>query len=166
VAASEAHQAIRLLKDAPDLFDVKIDYSAYDCSPSRYTPEGSHAKVIDFVKIVTSKPGVGRFTSPDTMLDMIRGGALDLIGDARPSIADPFLPSKIKAGQQEDIRECIGCNLCISSWHDCVPVRCTQNPMAGEEWRRGWHPEIVHRDGAGQVLVVGRTGADEFHGRH
>ena len=41
----------------------------------------------------------------------------------------------------DEIRECIGCNICISSWHDGVPVRCTQNPTVGEEWRRGWHPE-------------------------
>jgi hypothetical protein len=34
-------------------------------------------------------------------------------------------------------------------------VRCTQNPTAGEEWRRDWHPERVRRNGAGSVLVVG-----------
>ena len=72
---------------------------------------------------------------------MIRRGVLDLIGGARPSIADPFLPDKIDEGREDDIRECIGCNICISSWHDGVWVRCTQNPTAGEEWRRGWHPE-------------------------
>ena len=99
--------------------------------------------------------GVGRFTSPDTMVGMIRRGVLDLIGGARPSIADPFLPQKIDEGREDDIRECIGCNICISSWHDGVWVRCTQNPTAGEEWRRGWHPEKVGRDGAGSVLVVG-----------
>ncbi|MFN0115203.1 MAG: FAD-dependent oxidoreductase [Paracoccaceae bacterium] len=157
VAPSEAHEVIGHLKDAPDLFDVKMDYSAYDCAPSRYTPEGSHESTIDFMKSVTDKPvvGVGRFTSPDTMVSMIRRGVLDLIGGARPSIADPFLPRKIEEGRVEDIRECIGCNLCISSWHDGVWVRCTQNPTAGEEWRRGWHPEVVGKDGRGQVLVVG-----------
>jgi dimethylamine/trimethylamine dehydrogenase len=157
VAPSEAHEVIGLLKDAPDLFDVKMDYSAYDCAASRYTPEGSHEPVIDFLKSITDKPvvGVGRFTSPDTMLGQIKRGVLDFIGGARPSIADPFLPKKIEEGRVEDIRECIGCNLCISSWHDGVWVRCTQNPTAGEEWRRGWHPEIVRKDGEGQVLVVG-----------
>ena len=34
-----------------------------------------------------------------------------------------------------------------------VWLRCPHNPTAGEEWRRGWHPERVHRDGS--VLVVG-----------
>jgi dimethylamine/trimethylamine dehydrogenase len=157
VAPTEAHEVVGYLKDAPDLFDVKMDYSAYDCAPSRFAPEGSHESVVDFMKTVTDKPvvGVGRFTSPDTMVSMIRRGVLDLIGGARPSIADPFLPRKIEEGRVEDIRECIGCNLCISSWHDGVWVRCTQNPTAGEEWRRGWHPEVVRKDGKGQVLVVG-----------
>ena len=157
VAASEAPEVIGLLKDAPDLFDVKMDYSATDCAASRFTPQGSHEPVVDFLKQVTDKPvvGVGRFTSPDAMVSQIRRGVLDFIGGARPSIADPFLPNKIDEGREADIRECIGCNICISSWHDGVWVRCTQNPTAGEEWRRGWHPEKVRRDGEGSVLVVG-----------
>ena len=37
-----------------------------------------------------------------------------------------------------------------------VNLRCTQNPSAGEEWRRGWHPEHIPPRGSGQrVLVVG-----------
>ncbi len=157
VAESEAHEVIGLLKDGPDLFDVKMDYSGTDCAPSRFVPEGSHEPVVEFVKRVTGKPvvGVGRFTSPDTMVGMVRRGVLDFIGGARPSIADPYLPAKIDAGRVEDIRECIGCNICISSWHDGVWVRCTQNPSAGEEWRRGWHPERARVAGAGSVLVVG-----------
>jgi dimethylamine/trimethylamine dehydrogenase len=157
VAPTEAHEVIGHLKDAPDLFDVKMDYSSTDCAPSRFVPEGSHETTIDFMKTITDKPvvGVGRFTSPDTMVSQIKRGVLDLIGGARPSIADPFLPQKIDEGREEDIRECIGCNICISSWHDGVWVRCTQNPTAGEEWRRGWHPEVVTRDGKDTVLVVG-----------
>jgi len=155
--ASEAHEVIHYLKDAPDLFDVKMDYSAFDCAASRFTPEGSHESTIEFVKSITAKPvvGVGRFTSPDTMVSMLQRGILDLIGGARPSIADPYLPNKIDEGREEDIRECIGCNICISSWHDGVWVRCTQNPTAGEEWRRGWHPEKTPKDGTGTVLIVG-----------
>jgi dimethylamine/trimethylamine dehydrogenase len=157
-AASEAHELVGLLDDLPDLWDVKLDSSPTDCPPSRFAPEGSHEPVIDFVKKLTARPvvGVGRFTSPDTMVSQIRRGVLDLIGAARPSIADPFLPRKIDEGRERDIRECIGCNICISSWHDSVPVRCTQNPTAGEEWRRGWHPErIAPAASAASVLIVG-----------
>jgi len=155
---SEAHEVIELLAEIPDLFDVKMDSSPTDCSASRFTGEGSHEPVIDFVKTLTKKPvvGVGRFTSPDTMVSQIRRGVLDLIGGARPSIADPFLPNKIREGRIEEIRECIGCNICISSWHDGVPVRCTQNPTAGEEWRRGWHPENPGKaEKPRHVLVIG-----------
>jgi dimethylamine/trimethylamine dehydrogenase len=157
-AQSEAHEVVELLADVPDLWDVKMDSSPTDCAPSRFTAEGSHEPVIDFVKRITKKPvvGVGRFTSPDTMVSQIKRGVLDLIGAARPSIADPFLPRKIDEGREQDIRECIGCNICISSWHDSVPVRCTQNPTIGEEWRRGWHPERFAAPGTeSKVLVVG-----------
>jgi dimethylamine/trimethylamine dehydrogenase len=157
-APSEAHQVVALLADLPDLWDVKLDSSPTDCAPSRFAPEGSHEPIIEFVKKLTARPvvGVGRFTSPDTMVGQIRRGVLDLIGAARPSISDPFLPKKIDEGREQDIRECIGCNICISSWHDSVPVRCTQNPTIGEEWRRGWHPERIEPAGsASSVLVVG-----------
>lgn len=156
--ASEAHGVVSLLSDVPDLWDVKMDSSPTDCGASRFRPEGAHEPIIDFVKSVTDRPvvGVGRFTSPDTMVSQIRRNVLDLIGGARASIADPFLPNKIREGRYDDIRECIGCNICIASWHDGVPVRCTQNATAGEEWRRGWHPEKFRQiPSPAHVLVVG-----------
>lgn len=156
--ASEAHEVVSLLSDLPDLWDVKMDSSPTDCGASRFRPEGAHEPIIDFVKKVTDKPvvGVGRFTSPDTMVSQIKRGVLDLIGGARPSIADPFLPNKIREGREDEIRECIGCNICIASWHDGVPVRCTQNATAGEEWRKGWHPEKFAAVGSNdKILIVG-----------
>src|SRR5487761_2221344 len=157
-APSEAHEVVALLSDLPDLWDVKMDSSPTDCAPSRFSGEGSHEPIIDFVRKLTTKPvvGVGRFTSPDFMVSQVKRGVLDLIGGARPSIADPFLPKKIDEGREHEIRECIGCNVCISSWHDGVPVRCTQNPTAGEEWRRGWHPErFAPAASEAPVLIVG-----------
>ncbi|MEH6589573.1 MAG: NAD(P)-binding protein [Halioglobus sp.] len=156
--ASQAHEVVTLLSDLPDLWDVKMDSSPTDCGASRFREEGSHEPVIDFVKQVTDKPvvGVGRFTSPDTMVSQIKRGILDLIGGARAGIADPFLPRKLREGREDQIRECIGCNICISSWHDGVPVRCTQNATAGEEWRKNWHPEKFAAPGSkDSILVVG-----------
>ena len=98
--------------------------------------------------------GVGRFTSPDTMAGQIRRGVLDLIGAARPSIADPFLPRKIEQGRAEEIRECIGCNICVSGQETATPMRCTQNPTVGEEWRRGWHPEMIAPRGSDDSVLV------------
>ena len=111
-----------------------------------------------FVKQKTDRPvvTVGRYTSPDTMISQINRGITDFIGAARPSIADPFLPKKIEEGRNDDIRECIGCNMCVASENTTSLFRCTQNPTAGEEWRRGWHPEMIEAKGSDDgVLVVG-----------
>ncbi|HJS19915.1 MAG TPA: FAD-dependent oxidoreductase, partial [Anaerolineales bacterium] len=86
----------------------------------------------------------------------IRRGIVDVIGAARPSIADPFLPKKIEEGRLEDIRECIGCNICVTGDTRFVPIRCTQNPTMGEEWRRDWHPEIIAPKKSNRsVMIIG-----------
>jgi len=130
-----------------DLWDVNIgDITEWgeDAGPSRFYATGHENDWIRFIKQATDKPvvGVGRYTSPDVMLQAVQEGIIDIIGAARPSIADPFLPNKINEGRVEDIRVCIGCNVCISRWEmGGVPFICTQNATAGEEYRRGWHPE-------------------------
>lgn len=154
----EGRALVEYLKDLPDIWDVNIANYEADARSSRFAPEAAQEDYISFVKQVTDKPvvGVGRFTSPDTMVSQIRRGVLDMIGAARPSIADPFLPKKIEEGRLEDIRECIGCNICIWGNSSHVPMRCTQNPTRGEEWRRGWHPEKIEKAHADEtVLVVG-----------
>ena len=155
---SEAHEIISMLSDLPDLWDVKSSDWTVETRSARFCESGAQEPINSFVKPLTGKPvvGVGRFTSPDDMVGQVKRGVLDLIGAARPSIADPFLPKKIDEGREDEIRECIGCNICVSGYHDCVPIRCTQNPTTGEEWRRGWHPErIPAGDSETSVLVVG-----------
>ena len=155
---SEAHEVISMLADVPDLWDVKASRWTVEAATARFSEQGAREPWSSFAKPLTSRPvvGVGRFTSPDDMVSQIKRGVLDLIGAARPSIADPFLPRKIDEGREDEIRECIGCNICVSSYHGSVPVRCTQNPTMGEEWRRKWHPErIPPGDPESSVLIVG-----------
>ncbi|MEW9571240.1 FAD-dependent oxidoreductase [Rhodanobacter sp. Si-c] len=158
VELAEAQDIVGMLAELPDLWDVNLAAWYNDSVPSRFAAEGAQEPFIDFVKKTTSKPvvGVGRFTSPDTMVSQLRRGVLDLIGCARPSIADPFLPRKIEEGRVDDIRECIGCNVCVSGDMTISPIRCTQNPTMGEEWRKGWHPErIAPARTPARVLVIG-----------
>ncbi len=154
----ETSDIVEMFAELPDLWDVNIREWRRDSMPSRFGPEGNQEDLIAFVKSMTRKPvvGVGRFTSPDTMVGQIRRGVLDFIGAARPSIADPFLPEKIEQGRIDEIRECIGCNICVSADHTIVPMRCTQNPTVGEEWRKGWHPERLPAKQSDEgVLIVG-----------
>ena len=155
---NEGKEIVEMLAELPDLWDVNISKWSRDSAPSRFESEGYQESYISFVKSLTSKPvvGVGRFTSPDTMVSQIKRGVMDMIGAARPSIADPFLPKKIEEGRVDEIRECIGCNICVMSDQISVPIRCTQNPTMGEEWRRGWHPERIEpRKSDDGILVVG-----------
>ena len=71
-----------------------------DSGPSRFFDQGYQLEWTGRAREATDKPivGVGRFTDPDLMADLVRGGTVDLIGAARPSIADPFLPVKIERG--------------------------------------------------------------------
>jgi dimethylamine/trimethylamine dehydrogenase len=154
----EGRDIIEMFADIPDLWDVNVSDWENDSLTSRFGEEGFQEPYISFVKKVTSKPvvGVGRFTSPDTMVSQIKRGVLDMIGAARPSIADPFLPKKIEEGRIDEIRECIGCNICVSGQLTFTPMRCTQNPTIGEEWRRNWHAERIPAKGSEDtVLVVG-----------
>ena len=142
-ANSEVRDFIEMHKDLPDLWDLA--HGAWeDCSgPSRFKEEAAQFELVTGIKSLTNKPvvGVGRFTSPDVMVKQLKSGTLDFIGCARPSIADPFLPKKVEEGRIEDIRECIGCNICITGDMTMSISRCTQNPTFMEEWRKGWHDE-------------------------
>lgn len=157
-AENEGREVVEMLAELPDLWDVNISDWSNDSLSARFGAEGYQEKYIAFVKQVTGKPvvGVGRFTSPDAMVSQIKRGVLDFIGAARPSIADPFLPDKIERGRIEDIRECIGCNICVSGDMTVRPIRCTQNPTVGEEYRRDWHPEkIPPANDDSSFLIVG-----------
>ena len=67
------------------------------------------------------------------MVRQINQGVLDMIGAARPSIADPWLPRKIEEGRIDEIRECIGCNICVTGDFTISPIRCTKKPTMAEE---------------------------------
>ncbi len=155
----EGRRVIEYLGELPDLWDIALGGGlGNDSCSSRFSAEGYQEEYASVVKSLTSKPvvSVGRFTSPDTMAGQIRRGVQDFIGAARPSIADPFLPRKIDHGREDEIRECIGCNICRAANNEAAPIRCTQNPSIGEEWRRRWHPERVPAAAKpGSLLVVG-----------
>jgi len=155
---AELRDLIGLHAELPDIWDFAHGTWEACSGTSRFKPEAAQEDLIRGIKQLTPKPvvGVGRFTSPDLMVRQIRQGILDFIGAARPSIADPFLPNKIDEGRIEDIRECIGCNICVTGDMTGSLSRCTQNSSFMEEWRKGWHPERIKPKATDtKVLVVG-----------
>jgi dimethylamine/trimethylamine dehydrogenase len=155
-ANSEVRDLVEMHAELPDMWDLAHGTWSECSGPSRFSDEASQQELVEGIKALTPKPvvGVGRFTSPDVMAKQIRTGILDMIGCARPSIADPFIPLKIDQGRVEDIRECIGCNICITGDMTMSSGRCTQNPTFMEEWRKGWHPEKFEARGESETLLV------------
>src|SRR5262245_2503261 len=170
----------RMADDLVDMWDVTVGSWPEDSGTSRYYPEGSQRRWTSRMHEATAKPlvAVGRYTKPELMAEVIRSGEVDLIGSARQAIADPFLPRKVAEGRLDEIRECTGSNLCILREETFKHVGCVQNATAGEEFRRGWHPEsfpaptnserpvlIVGADPAGMecAVVLGRRGFESVH---
>jgi dimethylamine/trimethylamine dehydrogenase len=155
---------IELADPLVDFWDLQVGgetlaFWPKDTGPSRFFQENFQWKWIERVRPHTAKPivVVGRLTGPDTMVGLIRSGKVDIIGAARSSIADPFLPRKIEEGRIDEIRECIGCNVCVGRYGTGARIVCTQNAAAGEEYRRGWHPEFFTQASNHErnVLIVG-----------
>jgi len=163
VELAEGLEFIRRADPMVDLWDVTIGalsgWQRVDSGPSRFFEQGYQLEWSGQARRATAKPivVVGRFTDPDRMAEVVRGGTVDLIGAARPSISDPFLPRKIEQGRYDEVRECIGCNACYSRSIWGRHLGCTQNATAGEEHRRGWHPERFDRaeNAEKTALVVG-----------
>jgi 2,4-dienoyl-CoA reductase (NADPH2) len=98
-----------------------------------------------------------QFRRGSDMADALDAGA-DLVGVARPLIADPDMPTKILEGREESIRPCVSCN------EDCRafdPVLlCSVNPDLGPHSgeARPAAPLVVQRaaaPGGGPVAIVG-----------
>lgn len=151
---------VQLLDELVDLWDVQVGHLEDDVSSSRFFESFWQRPYIEQIRPYTTKPiaAVGRFTDPDLMARAVRENVIDIIGAARPAIADPFIPIKIQEGRIDDIRECIGCNICVSRFNNGGGrIVCTQNATVGEEYRRGWHPERFEpaSEADDAILIVG-----------
>jgi len=95
---------------------------------------------------------VGRHGVPDMMEEILFDGKADMIAMGRQLVCDPDLPNKIRLGQIEDIRRCIGCNEgCNGYFFKNWPITCTINPEVGREAEYAIKPVKTPK----KVLVVG-----------
>ena len=107
IEIEEGLEFVRLADDLVDLWDVNAGSWPQDSGTARYFPQGHELELTGRVREATTKPivSVGRFTDADTMAALVRSGVIDVIGAARPAIADPFLPRRSRRVHRR-IREC------------------------------------------------------------
>ncbi|MEO1457938.1 MAG: FAD-dependent oxidoreductase [Pseudomonadota bacterium] len=75
----------------------------------------------------------GRITDPALAERILAEGKADMVGMTRAHVSDPDLVAKLRAGRPEDIRPCVGANLCIARAMEGKPIRCFHNPAAARE---------------------------------
>jgi hypothetical protein len=76
---------------------------------------------------------MARFVSAADAEAALAAGDADLVGMSRALVADPDLPDKARAGRLDEIRPCIGCNVCWGAIPLGKPILCIYNPSVGHE---------------------------------
>jgi 2,4-dienoyl-CoA reductase (NADPH2) len=95
--------------------------------------------------------GVGRI-EPGVGEQAIAAGDFDFLALGRPLLADPDLPNKLTAGQDQSVRPCIYCYICVSQIFINKPVCCAVNHSTGREHE----DDIIARSGESKrILVIG-----------
>ena len=78
----------------------------------------------------------------------------DMVGLARPHIADPEIVNKFNSGRNSEVTSCIACNQeCIGRVEKNLPISCAVNPNVGAEAK--WLEIRKLRPDPKKVLVVG-----------
>ena len=76
---------------------------------------------------------VGRITDPVQAERILADGEADMVGMTRAHVADPELIAKLREGRLDDIRPCVGANVCIRNGLEGRSIGCIHNPQTGRE---------------------------------
>lgn len=118
--------------------------------------DGCNVAVASAIKKVVDIPimVVGRIHSPEYAEQIVASGQADIVMMARPFLADPELPNKVKAGNLKSVRRCLSCQNCIDSMLIApfdADMNCAVNAASGRETELLLTPAEKPR----QVVVIG-----------
>jgi 2,4-dienoyl-CoA reductase-like NADH-dependent reductase (Old Yellow Enzyme family) len=137
---------------------IESDRALAESIPGMGTPSAPFLELCRRVRTEVSIPVLHatRIADIPTARHAVADGCVDLIGMTRAQIADPNLVSKLAAGQEDDIRPCVGANACLDAIYVSGSAHCIHNPATGREQRL---PQSVAAAGPSprslRVVVVG-----------
>ncbi len=151
--------ADRVVAEGVDFISVIRGWMASDEALSRVippmgTPVAPHLEFAGEIKRAVGVPVMhaSRINDVATARHAIRDGLLDLVGMTRAHIADPHIVAKIKAGDEDRIRPCVGASYCLDEIYQARDAKCIHNPSTGREDRLPHH--VPPATGAPRKAVV------------
>lgn len=138
----DAEYGIRIaetLQDYVDIIHVSAGHHMEAFStmePSMFAPNAMNLKYAAEIKKHVTRAlvaTVGGINEPEEMEDIIASGKADLVEMARPLLADPDLPNKMRTGREGEIRKCLRCMNCFSRLMATRQFYCAVNPEVGRE---------------------------------
>jgi 2,4-dienoyl-CoA reductase-like NADH-dependent reductase (Old Yellow Enzyme family) len=141
-----------------DFLDV-VGGSGYDdksiagSMPGMEAPNATYLSLASRIKAETDIPifhGT-RITDLATAARAIENGHCDMVAMTRAHIADPHIMRKLKEDRVEEIRPCVGANMCVSRAYRLGEALCAHNVATGRE---SFIPQIVSRAATKRRVVV------------
>lgn len=122
--------------------------------PPTPAPHGLFVPLAAGIREVVSLPvfAVGRIIKPAHAESILAAGHADMVGMTRAHIADPDLLTKAREGRAQDIRPCVGANVCIKRAISGARIACLNNPDAAREHELG---PLKPTAKAGRMAVIG-----------
>lgn len=140
LSQEECIEVAKLVDDKVDLINVSCgnhEDPALFCRthPSSFYERGVNVKFAAEVKkhVKTPVACVGALKDPAQMEQIIADGLADCVEIARGELADPYIPTKALLDQADDITPCIRCYECFAETGQSETVKCTVNPVTGQE---------------------------------
>ncbi|EPY28990.1 2,4-dienoyl-CoA reductase (NADPH2) [Strigomonas culicis] len=138
-------------------------HDSYVQTLASFVPQAAFARGCQRLKERLAQEGLGhvpvvashRIHSVAVAQRLLERGVCDVVGIARPLLADPQFIQKAAEGRPHDIVPCIGCNHCVNRLYTTERVTCALNPIAGYELERAWRPAPFKKS----VAVVGAGAA-------
>jgi 2,4-dienoyl-CoA reductase-like NADH-dependent reductase (Old Yellow Enzyme family)/thioredoxin reductase len=148
--------AAELEKAGVDVIDVSVGHleePGFGASPAPDKPMGTFANLAEAIKKKVTVPvvAVGRTNTPEVAEALLAEGKADLVAVGRQLIADPFWPSKVAAGQFEDVVPCISCNVCLDTAFAAGELKCSVNASLAKEAEYALRPAEKIK----KVVVIG-----------
>lgn len=128
-------QAVEDLVDLIHVSAGSYQFGFFTTHPSMFSPHGCNVYLAAEIKKHVKKPvaTIGALNDPAQMEEIIASGQADVVEMARALLADPFLPNKVMAGQDDEIVRCLRCFTCMAERPTTGTRRCTVNPLIGRE---------------------------------